>query len=76
MEIPRRITEEVKISNNLKHTLAVSLDESEIYLKIEYMKGKFSIEKTAKNNIAGLEELEIAKNELDTESKVRLYLKL
>lgn len=76
MEIPRQMIEEAKISNNLKRTLYMSFDKSELYLKIDYLKGKFTIEKTFQNNIDGLEKLETSKNELDEESKVKLYLKL
>jgi hypothetical protein len=76
VEIPRQMIEEAKISNNLKRTLYMSFDKSELYLKIDYLKGKFTIEKTFQNNIDGLEKLETSKNELDEESKVKLYLKL
>ena len=68
--------DEIEINENLIITTSMSQDESIVYFNIDYMQGKFTIEKTFKNNYFGIEELEMVMSELDSEEKVRKYLRL
>lgn len=68
--------EEKQINDNLKVKTSMSQDEAVIYLNVDYMQGKFTIEKTFKNNYFGIEELELTMEQLGSESKVRKYLRL
>lgn len=68
--------DEIEINENLKIKTSMSQDESVIYFNVDYMQGQFTIEKTFKNNYFGVEELEITMKELDSEKKVRKYLRL
>ena len=66
-----------QITNSLTHTVSVSADESMVYLKVDLTakdkKGPFSTEKSFRNNIFGLEEIDITIKSLDNELKVRRY---
>ena len=68
--------EEVRISDNLIHTISISSDESVLYLDVDYMEGKFRIEKVYKNNTFSLEEMDMKRSMLNSEDKVRKYLNL
>ena len=64
----------VEISENLKHKFIIST-LSTIFI-VDYLDGRFVIERTFQNNIAGSEEFEKAKSLLDTEDKVKKYIGL
>lgn len=68
--------EQTKITDNLLHTLYLSADEDRVFLTVDYMNGKFMIEKSFTNNKMGLDELSIIKNQFNEEDKIRKYLKL
>ena len=65
-----------KLTDKLAHRIAVSGDETTVYLTAEYDDGNrnFLIEKIFKNNYLGLEDLRVAKKKFDTEEKVLEYL--
>ncbi len=73
----RTLISKEEISDNLIHTIFVSLDESIVYLKvnlsIDDKLGPFQTEKSFKNNIFGLEDMQITISSLDTEEKVKKY---
>jgi len=72
----RKVLEEKTISENLIYKISISLDESTVYLTVNYMEGNFSIEKTYKNNIFSLESMDKEIDSFNTEEKVRKYLNL
>jgi hypothetical protein len=59
---------------NFKMTVVV--EKYKIFMNIDYMNGKFTIEKTFPNDYLGKEELESIKKQLNSESKIRKYLGL
>jgi hypothetical protein len=68
--------EEKEITKNLKHKVSISGDESLIYLNVDYMDGKFTVERSYRNNTFALEEMAYDRDKLNTEYKVRKYLNL
>jgi len=72
-----RITiEKNKLSDNLLHKISVSSDEENVFLVIDYMDGKFVIEKIFRNNPMGLSEMEAVMESLDDDEKIKKYLKI
>ena len=72
----RILIESRDITDKLKHKVSLSGNESMVYLQVDYLNGKFTIEKSYKNNRFDLEEMTKQANSLNTEEKVRKYLKL
>lgn len=62
-----------KINKDLKHETVYSLNESHIYLNINYL-DKYFINRTFVNNSVGKEQLEQAKQEFNTVKKIKDYL--
>lgn len=71
-----QVIEEKQISDTLRVTTSMSFDELQLYLEVTYMYGKFSVQKSFANNYLGLEKLELAKKEFDSEEKVKQYFRL
>lgn len=71
-----QVLEEFNITDNLKQKISVALDETKIFLDVVFMGGKFTIQKSFTNNYIGLEELEDAKKQFDSEEKVKEYFRL
>lgn len=69
-----QILEEFEITNNLKMSISVTLDEERVYLDVDYMDGKYKIQKIFKNNYIGLEKLSVARNQFNTEESILEYL--
>ena len=69
----RKIIKEQDVTDNLQIVTLISYNEENIYLKVDYLKGKFTIEKRFRNNYIGLEEYEEQVNNLNTEEKVKKY---
>lgn len=69
----KQTIEEVEITDNLKVSTSVTFDETTIFLDVEYMQGKFTIQRSFTNNYIGLEQLEEAKKQFSTEEAVKSY---
>jgi len=70
------IIDEMIISENLKLTVSQSIKKDYLFLDIDYMKGKFTINKIFLNNYQGKEELDQTIKEFNTEQKIKDYLKI
>ena len=70
----RTTIEDNKYTDRLSHVISITNDEERLYLKIDFMSGRFIIEKNFQNNSIGLEELDQISKNLDTEEKVCEYL--
>ena len=68
------ISEKKKITDNLYQKTQTTPDDNVVYLSIHFMKDRFVIEKSFRNDYFGLKELEEVKKEFDTEEKVIEYL--
>ena len=64
------------ITNNLTHKIMIAPNEERLFLVVDFMKGKFIIEKIFLNNYFGLENLNSVIKTLDSEIKVIEYLKI
>tara|TARA_R100000951_G_scaffold4880_1_gene5561 strand:- start:701 stop:940 length:240 start_codon:yes stop_codon:yes gene_type:complete len=71
-----QVLEKLKVTDNLLLTTSVNFDESQVYLDVDYMDGKFTVQRTFTNNYIGLEELETAMKEFNTEDAVKSYFGL
>ena len=71
-----QLIEEIQITNNLKHTTYVAYDESKIFLEVNFMDGKYIIQKTFKNNYIELETYEKVRKDLDSDERIIEYLNL
>ena len=73
----RTIISKERIIDNLTHIVSISIDESIVYLKVDLIvkdkPGPFNTEKTFRNNVFGLEDMQITKRSLDSEEKVKKY---
>ena len=73
----RTIVSENEITDNLTHVISVSLDESVVYLKVDLRvndkQGPFNTEKSFRNNVFGIEDMQLTINALNTEQKVKKY---
>lgn len=63
-----------KITDNLSHTYYKNIDETELYLVVQMVKPKVSIEKSIRNQVDAMEMLENISQKLNTEEKVLKYL--
>ena len=68
--------EEDQITTNLKHIMYITVDEERIFLIINYMDNRFTIEKNFPNNYFGTRELAKAKEKFNTEDKIKQYLNI
>ena len=64
------------LTDLLKHKIQLTTDEERIFLVVDYIDGRFIIEKGFKNNYIGLSKLERECERYDTEDKVIKYLGL
>lgn len=76
MQNSQTVLEEDQITDNLKLTTSVTFDKAKLYLNVDYMNGKFTVQKYFLNNYKGKEELQKEKNKISNESDVRKYLGL
>lgn len=72
----KQVIEQYELADNLKVSVSVTYDESKVYLDIDYMDGKFTIQRNFTNNYIGLEELSSAKKEFGSEEAVKQYFGL
>lgn len=68
-----QVIEEVDLTENLKHVISVAYDESKVFLEVDYMGGKFTLQRTFVNNYIGVDQMEDARREFDSEDKVKQY---
>lgn len=72
-----RVTlEQKQIAQNLQHKISISKDQEKVFLNVDLMHGKFTIEKQFNNNFGGMHLLENACVNLDSEEKVLKYLNI
>lgn len=72
----RVVLEQKQISQNLLHKISISQDEEQIFLNVDLMHGKFTIEQQFRNNFGGMHLLENACSNFDSEDKILKYLKI
>lgn len=70
---PRNKLEEIKISENCKVNIFISMDETSYILQINYLDGKFISEKSFANNFNGIASMEEVKNFYKSENDVKRY---
>ena len=75
MEFKTKI-ETNEIFPNCKANIYVSLDETKLFFELDYMEGRYKLERTFPNNYLGVEKMEAVKIEFQTESDVRNYFNL
>lgn len=68
--------EKVQVSEDLVYKIQISPDEEIVYLNVNFMNGRFIVEKSFRNNYDGLDKLKKSISLLDTEEKVITYLKI
>jgi len=69
-----QVIEKHQLTVDLKMFVSVTLDEQQLYLDVDYMNGKYKIQKSFSNNYIGLELLSESKLKFETEESVREYL--
>lgn len=72
----KEVIEKLEITDKLTLSTSVTFDELQVYLDVDFMDGQFTIQKTFDNNYLGLEQLEDAKKEFNSEDAVRAYFRL
>lgn len=72
----KQVIEKYELADNLKVSVSVTYDETKVYLDIDYMDGKFTIQRNFTNNYVGLEELSLTKGQFSTEDSIRQYFGL
>lgn len=70
----RSTIEKRELTDNLIHKIQITTDEESLFLVVEYMDGRFIIEKNFKNNYIGLEAMNQTCEKFDTEEKIKQYL--
>ncbi|MDD5650807.1 MAG: hypothetical protein PHF86_10405 [Candidatus Nanoarchaeia archaeon] len=70
------VTETKQITEKLVQIISLSPNNENIRLTIQYMNGKYIIDKSFQNNYFGKKELEQAKKNFDTEEKVKKHFNL
>jgi len=76
MEQFKNLMSEEKLSSDLKHRISMSHDEQIIYLDIDYLDGRYTTQKSFRNNAFELQKLEVTQISLNTDQKVRNYFNL
>jgi hypothetical protein len=64
------------ITDSFYYELSKSLNGDHIYLKIDYLNGKYLIERTFKNCLSGRDDLEDALKNLGNEQGLKKYLNI
>ena len=72
----KEVIEKLEITDNLTLSTSVTFDELQVYLEVDYMNGKFTVQKTFNNNYLGLEQLENTKKEFSSEDAAKAYFGL
>lgn len=70
----RNTIEQCVLTTRLVHKLQITTDEEDLFLIIDYMDGRFMIEKRFHNNFWGVEQMNVERNKFNTEEKVIQYL--
>lgn len=65
-----------QITKDLLHKISISKDMEDIFLNVDFMNGKYTIEKKFKNNFGGLYMLDRECENLGSEDKVFRYLRI
>jgi hypothetical protein len=73
MDHRKVIDQSVIEDENLVITTLMDYNEEKIFLKVDYLDGKFIIEKQFRNNYIGIDEFEKTKNNLMSEESVKAY---
>ena len=71
-----QIIEEDKVTENLTVTVSITFDESKLYLDVNYLQGKFTVQKHFINNYIGVDRLTKAKEEFNSEKAAKAYFGL
>jgi len=71
-----RVLEEQKVTDNLKILVSLSLDETKVFLDVDFMKGVYTTQRTFTNSFYGWEDLEKTKLEFLDEELVKTYFGL
>jgi len=71
-----QVLEELKVTDNLTLTTLITFDETQVHLKVDYMAGKFTLQRTFSNNYIGMEELGNTMEQFNTEEAVKAYFGL
>jgi hypothetical protein len=72
----RVILKEKQVTENLHHKISLTKDQEQVFLNVDFMHGKYKIEKSFKNNFGGLSMLEIVCGKLSSDEKVIDYLNI
>lgn len=72
----RVILQQNQITTNLLHKISISQDQENIFLNVDLMHGKFTIEKQFRNNFGGMHLLDSACSKFDSADKILNYLKI
>jgi len=72
----KKLIKEENVTDNLTITTSMTYDEQRIFLQVDFMKGKYTLEKSFRNNYLGLEDYDIEYSNLNTEEKVKNYFGL
>lgn len=72
----KQVLEKLEVTDSLTLTTSVTFDESQVYLDVSFMEGKFTVQRTFSNNYIGLEDLEKTIEEFNTEDAVKSYFGL
>jgi hypothetical protein len=70
----RSTIEKCELSDNLIHKVQITTDEEKLFLIVDYMDGRFVIERNFKNNIMGIERMSQERDKFNTEEKIIQYL--
>lgn len=71
-----QVIENYEITDNLKMYVSLTFDEEKLFLEVDYLNGKYTIQKTFKNNYIGLELLGNAKKKFSTEQSIKEYFNI
>jgi hypothetical protein len=72
----RRTIETKMITENLKHTVMVSINEEFVFFRVDYKEPRFVIERSFDNDRLGLRSLDKTIESLNSDEKVKSYLRL
>ena len=76
MQEDRMILEKRQITVDLLHEISISDNEEKVFLTVDFMRGKFMIEKVFKNSFIGLVQMNEECEKLNDEAKVFRYLRI
>jgi hypothetical protein len=72
----RTVLEKRQITTDLLHQISISMNEEQVFLTVDFMDGKFMIEKVFKNSFIGLIQMNEECEKLNDEAKVFRYLRI